>query len=141
MARIKLLVFSLILLLVPLFAWANADEDFYKALQTCTPYLANGVVDVSDVVADYKSQIVGWEDNKCVYRKYINLLGTQICTTCRFNQNQINDIVSIMQRYKTGYSATGEEIDIYTIEEMKKSPVVSVWNKYFEDPDVCKLGF
>lgn len=137
----KLLILSLILLLKPLSAWSNADEGFYKALQSCTPYFTNGVVDVNNIVADYKSQIVGREQDKCVYKKYVNLMGTQVCTTCRFNQTQIDEIVSVMQRYKTGYSATGEEIDIYNIEEIKKTPVISVWNKYLENSDVCKLEF
>jgi hypothetical protein len=82
-----------------------------------------------------------WENNKCVYKKYVSLQGISVCTVCKFNKYHINQIVKTMEMYKTGFDEYGNEVDINNVETMKNTPVVRLWNQYLADPSICNVEF
>lgn len=118
---------------------ADHDERFFNALSNCTPYISNGSIEVSNVIADYKSQILGWENDRCVYRETVKFADIDSCVICRFSSSQIADIIGVMKNYKVAQSSSGEEVDIMNIKELKNTPVAKVWNRYLHDPTVCQL--
>ena len=129
------------IILTASFVYAESDARFVSALKTCSHYESNGSMEVQSIGADYKSQIVGWENNKCVYKKYVSLQGLSLCTVCKFNKYHINQIVNTMEIYKTGFDEYGNEVDINNIEAMKNTPVVRLWNQYLADPSICNVEF
>ena len=139
MKRITLIISIFFLYSLPV----NAESDlrFLNALRSCSPYDSNGAIEVQGVNADYRTMIVGWDNDKCVYKKYLNLQGLSICTVCRFGKSHINQIVRTMETYKTGYDEYGNEVDINDVETMKNTPVVKLWNQYLTDPNLCNVEF
>ena len=65
----KKIFLVLSIILTASFVYAESDARFVNALKTCSPYESYGSMEVQSIGADYKSQIVGWENNKCVYKK------------------------------------------------------------------------
>ena len=137
----KFLLAIILILLTMSFSYAESDLRFLNALKTCSPYNSNGAIEVQNINADYKSQIIGWENDKCIYKKYVSIQGISICTTCRFNEFHIKEIVRTMETYKTGYTKSGIEVDINDVETMKQTPVIKLWNQYLADPNICNVEF
>ena len=137
----KKIFLVLSIILTASFVYAESDARFVSALKTCSPYESNGSREVQSIGADYKSQIVGWENNKCVYKKYVSLQGLSLCTVCKFNKYHINQIVKTMETYKTGFDEYGNEVDINNVEAIKNTPVVRLWNQYLADPSICNVEF
>ena len=134
----KLLVFIL-LVSISSPAFADHDEKFFNALKTCSPYVSNGALDLKNISADYNSKILGWQEDKCIYIERVNFSGLQGCLTCEFTQNQIDEISEIMQASKIIQNHTDEEIDISDNESLKHHPMTKMWNKYMNDPSICRI--
>lgn len=129
-----------VILIATLCSFADHDDRFNSALKNCTPYVSNGVVDTAKVSADYKSQIVGWENDKCVFKKIVNFTGGNACITCRFSQEQIKELTDVMNAYKTLQQYSEDDIDITNPDAVKNNPVVKAWNKYLLNPEVCSMN-
>lgn len=136
----KFYLSCLILFVATLCSFADHDDRFNQALINCTPYTSNGAIDTSNVSADYKSQILGWENDKCVFKKEVNFSGVNACLTCKFSQEQIKELTEVMTAYKTLQRYSGENIDITNQEALKNNPVVKTWNKYLTDQSVCSMS-
>jgi len=115
------------------------DNAFYTALQGCTKYSSSGKTTTDGVVAKFKSQIIGWEDNKCVYKESVNFAGVEACTTCRLSQRQIDELVDVMRAYSTVQKYSGEKEDLSSLSKVQGNPVVNAWNKYLMDSSVCTI--
>ena len=135
----KIILAMLLFTLTSLCVFADHDERFFNALSNCTPYVSNGTVDTQGISADYKSQIVGWMNDKCLYKETVQFSGVDSCVTCKFTQNQINELVKVMKAYQTVQTYSGEEPDLSDIENVKNNPVIKVWNKYLQDSSTCSL--
>lgn len=135
----KFLVLNLIFACTCLLVKAEHDERFFNALSNCTPYVSNGSIEVSNVIADYKSQIWGWENDRCVYKENVRFSNIDSCLTCKFSRADISEIMGVMKQYKITQSYSGDEVDIMNVEELKNTPVAKVWNRYLHDPTVCQL--
>ena len=137
MKKIFLTIFSLII--VSQCVFADHDERFFNALSTCKSYTSNGSVETQGITADYKSQILGWSGDKCLYKETIGFSGIESCVTCSFTQNHIDELVKVMKAYQTIQQYSDEEIDLSDLENVKDNPVVKAWNKYLQDPNVCTM--
>ena len=135
----KIIILSFISAITVLTVMAEHDQRFFKALSNCTPYISNGSIEVSNVIVDYKSQIFGWENDRCVYKETVKFSDIDSCVICHFSRSQIADILGVMKNYKIAQSSTGEEVDIMNVKELKNTPVAKVWNRYLQDPTVCQL--
>lgn len=135
----KILLFVASIAITSLCVYADHDESFFNALSTCSSYTSNGTVDTQGVSADYKSQIIGWQNDRCLYKETVQFSGIDSCVTCNFTQNQINELVKVMKAYQTVQAYSGEEPDISDLESVKNNPVVKVWNKYLQDPSTCSM--
>ena len=132
--------FIIVLLLLLLVISVKADDEaFYTALESCRPYSSNGQTKTEGALASFRSQILGWENDKCIYKEQVNYSGIEACTTCRLTQRQINELVKVMRAYTTVQKYSGEEPDISSLQSVQGNPVVKVWNKYLNDSSVCTI--
>ena len=134
----KFLSVILLLLLITATVFAG-DEAFYSALENCKSYSGSGQTKTEGAVARYKSQILGWENDKCVYQEKVNFSGVDSCTTCRLSKNQIAELVKVMRAYSTLQGYSDENIDTSSLQNVSGNPVVKVWNKYLMDSSVCTI--
>jgi hypothetical protein len=64
----KYLVFIIALLVTTLVVLAE-DSGFTSALKSCSSYTESGTVDTSGMKVQSTKQILGWQNNKCVYKR------------------------------------------------------------------------
>lgn len=119
---------------------ADIDDRFFNALSTCTPYTNNGAFDTAGIAADYNSQILGWSEDKCVFKEKVNLMGLEACVICKLSKPQIKDFTDLATLYKDSLPSNIENMDVSSIEELKNNPVINLWNQYVQDPEVCTLN-
>ncbi|MBR1373654.1 hypothetical protein IJ750_06055 [bacterium] len=116
------------------------DSKFAYSLKNCTSFTESGNVQTEGMNVSSTKQIVGWENNKCVYKEIVNFNGMNVTTTCRFTQPQINEIISVMNAYNLVQQYSHDSIDTSSLDAVKNNPVVKVWNKYLQDSSVCTLS-
>ena len=137
----KVLFIVLGILFTSVIVSAGDDEAFYKALQNCSSYSSSGSTTTDGAVATFKSQIKGWENDKCVYKEYVEYSGINSCTTCKLTQRQIDELVNVMRAYSTVQKYSDEQVDTSKLSNVEGNPVVKVWNKYLMDGSVCNIEF
>ncbi len=115
------------------------DNGFYNAFQSCTNYVGNGEISTDGSIAKYKTQILGWESDKCVYKEHVNYSGIEAVTTCRFSQRQVDELVDVMRAFSTVQKYSTEKLDTSSINNIIGNPVVNAWNKYLMDSSVCNI--
>lgn len=120
-------------------AFAN-DIDFANALKTCSSFTDSGNVKTDGLDVQTKKQILGWENNKCVYKETLNFAGMNTNVTCKFSQSQIDEIFSVMKAYDVVSKYSNEKVDLSSSQAVQDNPVVQVWNKYLQDNSVCSLS-
>ena len=119
---------------------AEQDERLLNALKNCQPYTGYGSLEIKGVSADYKTQVVGLdEQNRCVYKKYVTVFDQELSTVCKYTRYHISEIVRTMNTYEVGYNEYGEEVDIEDVEAIKNTPVVKLWNRYLNNPSICNV--
>ena len=134
----KFIIFGLILTSTVAYT-ATEDDAFFNSLQTCSSYTESGQVNTDGLNINFRNQILGWDNDKCVYKEYVTYSGMNTCTTCRFNQKQINELVKVMRAHATVLQYSGEKIDTSSLNKVQSNPVVKVWNKYLQDSSVCTI--
>jgi hypothetical protein len=82
---------------------------------------------------------LGWQSDKCIYKELVTFSGLESCTTCRFTQRQIDELVNVMRAYSTVQKYSGGSVDTSTLQAVQNNPVVKVWNKYLQDSSVCTI--
>lgn len=118
----------------------NADDEaFYRALQGCTQYSGEGQSKTEGSIVKYHSQILGWQNDKCVYKENVSFSGINSCTICKLSQKQIDELVNVMRAYSTVQKYSVDEPDLSKIENVQNNPIVRVWNKYLTDSSVCTI--
>ena len=137
----KKIIFVLgIFLLASSFVCANHDDRFFTALRTCTPYESMGALDVQGVNADYTSRVIGWSNNKCVYKKTVRVPGMDACIECRFSRENLKKLTSVVNANRNNAGYSFENIDITNISSLENNPVVNLWLRYLQDPTICTVG-
>ena len=115
------------------------DVKFINALKNCSSYSETRNINTEGMNVNSHKQILGWENDRCVYKEKVNFSGTDSCMVCKFNKSQINEIVNVMKAYNTVQMYSPQEIDTSSYEAVKNNPVVKVWGKYLQDSSVCTL--
>jgi hypothetical protein len=134
----KYSILVLVTFITILSVFAN-DEKFYSALENCTSYSDGGSTKTDGMDIKFKNNILGWQDNKCVYKENVSYGDMDVCVTCKFSKSQIEELVGVMRAFSTVQKYTGEKIDTSTLDAVKNNPVVNVWNKYLQDSNICKM--
>ncbi len=137
----KRILTGLVIILAASIVTADDDEAFYRALQSCSSYSSGGQTTTDGAVARFKSQITGWENDKCVYKEYVEYSGINSCTTCKLTQRQIDELVNVMRAYSTVQKYSDEQVDTSKLSNVEGNPVVKVWNKYLMDSSICNIEF
>ena len=132
------LITLFILLSTTLISLAD-DAKFINALKNCSSYSEIGNINTEGMNVNSHKQILGWENDRCVYKEKVNFSGTNSSMVCKFNKSQINEIVNVMEAYNTVQMYSSQEIDTSSYEAVKNNPVVKVWGKYLQDSSVCTL--
>ena len=115
------------------------DSAFYNALQNCSAYSSNGETATDGALAKFQSKILGWQNDKCVYKEKVDYAGIEATTTCRFSKKQIDELVDVMRAYSTVQKYSADKVDTSSLKNIKGNPVVNVWNKYLMDSSVCNI--
>ena len=132
------LITLFILLSTTLISLAD-DVKFINALKNCSSYSEIGNINTEGMNVNSHKQILGWENDRCVYKEKVNFSGTNSSMVCKFNKSQINELVNVMEAYNTVQMYSSQEIDTSSYEAVKNNPVVKVWGKYLQDSSVCTL--
>ena len=121
-------------------AQADAGEaEFFNALRNCSSYSGSGYTKTDGQLLKFNNKILGWEDDKCIYKEQVNYGGIDACINCKLTRQQINELVEVMNAYEKLQKYTKNKPDVSSLDAVKDNPVVNAWNKYLQDPNVCTL--
>ena len=118
----------------------SQDDKFINALRNCSSYKDSGDISADGINAQAIKTILGWHNDKCVYKEVINLNGTNVNIQCNFSKAQIKEITSVADAYYLTLQYSGENSDVSSLDAVKKNPLANVFNKYIQDPGVCSIG-
>ena len=127
------------ILLITTIITVSAKQDFSSSLRTCSSYSESGSVTTEGMDVSSTKQIVGWEDNKCVYKETINFAGINSTVTCKLTKPQIDELVSVMNAYSLVQQYSNESVDTSTLSGVQNNPVVKVWSKFLQDSSTCTM--
>ncbi len=134
----KKLIFLMLAILLTLVANAS-DGEFTKAFKICAPYTEHGEVQTEGVNVSSKKQILGWNDNRCIYKESISFSGINSNVVCKLSKSQIDEITSVIEAYELVQKYSGEKPNFSNLDEAQKNPVTKVWQKYLNDASVCTI--
>lgn len=117
-----------------------SSNDFASALKNCSSFSDSGQVKADGLDVQSKKQILGWENNRCVYRETLDFAGINTNVTCKFTRSQLDEIFSVMKAYDVVSRYSSENVDTSSSQTVQDNPVVKVWNKYLQDSSVCALS-
>ena len=136
----KIFAFFSILILSGMVVTANTGDKFIESLKNCSPYSESGSLNVGGVDAQSTKQMLGWQNDKCVYKEIINYSGTNVTTICKFTQPQIREIVTTAEVYYSSLNNSGSSPDLSSIESIQNNPFARVMSKYLQDSSVCLMS-
>ena len=136
----KICLFCAVIISVTALCVYAGSTSVASALRDCSPYSEYGTVNTEGMQVKSHKQILGWENDKCVYKESVNYSGINTDITCRFTKAQITELSSVMNAYELlqGYSAS--DVDTSSISAVQNNPVVKAWSKYLQDPSVCTMS-
>jgi sigma54-dependent transcription regulator len=117
-----------------------SNNSFVDSLKNCSSFSDSGQVKTEGMDVQSKKQILGWENNKCVYRETLNFAGINTNVICKFTRSQLDEIFSVMKAYDVVSKYSSENIDTSSSQAVQNNPVVKVWNKYLQDSSVCTFS-
>lgn len=135
----KKYILALLVVFLTILIVTADDSAFYNALQNCSAYSSSGETTTDGALAKFQSKILGWQNDKCVYKETVNYSGIDATTTCRFSKKQIDELVDVMRSYSTVQKYSADKVDTSSLNNIKGNPVVNVWNKYLMDSSVCNI--
>ena len=115
-------------------------RNFADALQNCSVYTESGTVNADGVDVSTTKQILGWENNKCIYKETVNFSGINSCVICKFSKSQLAELAGVTKAYDVINQYSDNKQDVPSIEDAKNSAVVKAWSKYMQDPKVCSIN-
>jgi cell fate (sporulation/competence/biofilm development) regulator YmcA (YheA/YmcA/DUF963 family) len=134
----KSIVLVLALLATTLFVIAE-DSRFTSSLRSCASFTESGTINTEGMSVQSTKQIMGWDNDKCVYKETVNFNGLNVTTTCRLSKPQIEELASVMNAYALVQEYSNESVDTSKLSEVQNNPVVKAWNKYLQDSSVCTM--
>lgn len=135
----KKYIFVVFIVIATTLAVLAKNSSFTEALRNCSSYSESGSVNTEGMNVNSVKQIVGKENDKCVYKETVNFSGANMTVTCKFTDTQIYELVSVMDAYELVQKYSKENVDTSSISSVQNNPVVKAWNKYLQDTSVCTL--
>lgn len=134
----KLFICTITLLFLGTSVMAD-DARYINALKNCAIYSETGNVNTNGTNAASSKKILGWQNDKCIYKETVQMGAIKADVNCKFTKPQLHEIASVMDAYMLTVKYSGEEVDTSSLDAVKTNPVVKVWNKYMQNPDVCSV--
>lgn len=134
----KYLLLILTFVFISVLAYAG-EAEFFDALRNCSSYTSSGSSKTDGVILKFNNQILGWQNDKCLYKEQVNYGGIDACITCLLTRKQINELVEVMDAYTKLQKYTNTKPDVSSLDAVKDNPVVNAWNKYLADPNICNM--
>lgn len=134
----KCWTFFIVIACTVLVSYSN-DLEFVQSLMRCSSYSDSGSIKVEGMDVTSHKQILGWENNKCVYKETVQMQNTNTCIVCKFNKSQLSELSSVINAYNTVQQYSNTKTDTSTLSAVQDNPVVKAWSKYFQDPSVCTI--
>ena len=134
----KSVIFVFALIATTLFVIAE-DSRFTSSLRNCTSFTESGIVNTEGMNVQSTKQIMGWDNDKCVYKETVNFNGLNVTTTCKLTRPQIEELTSVMNAYSLVQEYSNESVNTSKLSEVQNNPVVKAWNKYLQDSSVCTM--
>lgn len=128
----------LLCLLLCISVHAEGDK-FIDALRNCSSYSESGNLIVNGIDTKINKLMIGWQNDKCVYKETVSFGQNQISTVCKFSKPQINEIISVADAYFLTLKYSNENIDTSSVDTIKNNPVGQVLSKYLQDSSVCSM--
>ena len=125
-------------LLTTLVVFAQGDK-FTNALSSCSSYKESGSVNTGGLNVTSTKQILGWENDRCVYKETVKYSDTPTVVTCKFRKQQIAELTGVMNAYTTLQQYSDNKIDTNNLNELQDNPVVKVWSRYLQDSSTCSV--
>ncbi len=114
-------------------------SNFSDSLKNCSYYSESGNVNTEGMDVASTKQILGWKDNKCVYRESVDFLGTTTVITCKLTRPQIDEFCSVIDAYELVNKYSKENVDTSNLTAVQDNPVIKVWNKFLNDKATCSV--
>jgi hypothetical protein len=127
-------------ILICIVAAANTGDKFIESLRNCSLYNESGSLNIGGIQAHSAKQIIGWQDNKCVYKEIINYSSTNIITVCKFTQPQIRDIILAAESYYSTLNNSENTPNSLSFESVQNNPFAMVMNRYLQDTSICTMN-
>ena len=118
----------------------SSQDDYIDALKNCSSYSDFGNVSTDGITATSHKQILGWHGDKCRYKETVNVGGSNVDILCNFSKSQIREITSVADAYYTTLKYSKSTPDTSSLEAIQNNPIVNVFNKYLQNPDVCSIS-
>lgn len=115
------------------------DSMFTASLRNCSSFTESGTVNTEGMNVQSTKHIVGWDNDKCVYKETVNFNGLNVTTTCKLTRPQIDELVSVMNAYSLVQEYSNESVNTSKLSEVQSNPVVKAWNKYLMDSSICTM--
>ncbi len=118
-----------------LFSFANAENNFSKALRTCDKYSQLGGVDFK---GNYYNILITLDKNKknCVYKEKVYRQNDFQLLTCNFPQNDWVFIADSMNKFNEAYKTQIAKNKIY---EAKLTNNAEILERYLINSKICKI--
>ncbi len=109
------------------------SKNFLNRLSTCSYY--SETVGARDYTS--KSEISGWDNDKCVYKNEIHQANMTYTLECRFSREQIEKLVNtVSAESNTQYVFKDNSIKLKNSDTLAK-----IWNSYLHDKTICVRKF
>lgn len=136
----KKYIILILLIFFSCYAFAKTSDKFVEALRNCTPFSDSGMVNINGIDTKSDKHLLGWQNNKCVYKETLDFNGTKISTVCRFSKPQIKEIVSVADAYYVTLKYSNQQPDLSSLDALQNNPVAQVLGKYLQDASVCSMS-
>lgn len=113
-----------------------AQNEFYKALQTCEEYSKQGSIYHSGQNFDILITLNKAKGNKCIYKEKIYQGKDYQMLTCNFEQSQLDGLSKSMKAYSDMFK---KQILKNNIFEAKMTTNGEIFQKYLINPQYCKI--
>ena len=136
----KFLIIPLMIIITSFSAVYSSEDKYIEALRNCSSYSDFGNVNADGVNVTSHKQILGWHGDKCRYKESVNMGNMNVDILCNFSKPQIAEITSVADAYYTTLKYSNASPDTSSIEAVQSNPIVNVFNKYLQNPNVCTMS-
>ena len=127
MKKISLFLLFIIISATSGYCDANIDTSgtFLSKLSTCSEYYS----ETRGLKLFVKTEISGWDNDKCQYRNEAYYHGSTHTVACRFSKDQINQLLEAVNKDVALQKKEGKQSNLENFRLL--------WRKYLNDANTC----